>query len=103
MLVVFTKQKSRAYTVTVERTDRVRLQFHGVGKKFLVPHDLEHLIVESELNMRQGFWGCVADGALFSGMTIIDGRQKTHAKLKSQSNEKGTSTIEVSRMFSPRV
>ena len=84
MLVLFTKQKNRTYTVTVERTDRVRLQFHGVGKKFLIPHDLAHLIVESKLNMRQGFWGCVADGALFSGMTVIEGRQKAHARLISQ-------------------
>ena len=86
MFIVFTKQKNRAYNyeVTVERSDRVRLQFHGVGKKFLVPHDLAHLIVESKLNMTQGFWGCVADGALFSGMTIIEGRQKAHAKSKSQ-------------------
>ena len=86
MFIVFSKQKNRAYNykVTVERSDRVRLQFHGVGKKFLVPHDLAHLIVESKLNMTQGFWGCVADGALFSGITIIEGRQKSHAKLKSQ-------------------
>ena len=86
MFIVFTKQKNRAYNyeVTVERSDRVRLQFHGVGKKFLVPHDLAHLIVESKLDMTRGFWGCIADGALFSGMTIIEGCQKAHARSKSQ-------------------
>lgn len=84
MLVIFTKQEHRAYTVTVCRSDRVKLQFQGVGKKFLIPHDLSHLIIESMLGMRYGFWGCVANGALFPGMNIIEGRQKAHAKAKSK-------------------
>lgn len=84
MQVIFTKQKNRAYLVTVIRLDRVKLQFQGVGKKFLTPHDLSHFIVESKLNMRQGFWGCVANGALFPGMNIIEGRQKAHAASKSK-------------------
>ena len=50
MQVVFYKQKHRTYTVVVNRCDRVKLQFNGVGKKFLVPHDLSHLIVESKLD-----------------------------------------------------
>ena len=84
MQVVFTKQKNCAYTIVVTRSDRVKLQFQGVGKKFLVPHDLSHFIVEGKLNMRQGFWGCVADGALFPGMSIIEGRQKPNAKSRSK-------------------
>ena len=84
MQVVFTKQKNCAYTIVVTRSDRVKLQFQGVGKKFLVPHDLSHFIVESKLNMRQGFWGCVANGALFPGMNVIEGRQKPNAKSRSK-------------------
>ncbi len=92
MQIVFTKQKNRAYSIVVIRSDyataypsdRVKLQFRGVGKKFLVPHDLSHFIVESKLDMCQGFWGCVANGALFPGMNIIEGRQKPHAKSKSK-------------------
>lgn len=84
MRVLFTRQQHCAYSVVVTRTDRVKLQFQGVGKKFLIPHDLSHFIVESILDMRQGFWGCVANGALFPGIKIIEGRQKAHAKLKSQ-------------------
>ena len=72
MQVVFTKNKNHSYSVVVNRADRLKLQFQGVGKKFLVPHDLSHLIVESKLNMRRGFWGCVADGGLFPGMNIIE-------------------------------
>ncbi len=84
MQVVFIKQKQHAYLVVVTRSDRVRLQFQGVGKKFLVPHDLSHFIVKSKLNMRQGFWGCVDDGGLFPGTNIIEGRQKPNAKSKSK-------------------
>lgn len=93
MQIVFTKRENRHYSVVVSRCDlskaevlrdRIKLQFQGVGKKFLIPHDLSHFIVESKLNMRQGFWGCVADGALFPGMNILEGRQKPHAKSKSK-------------------
>lgn len=84
MEVVFTKQENCSYSILVTRSDHVKLQFQGVGKKFLIPHDLSHFIVESKLNMRQGFWGCVAKGALFSGMNIVEGRQKAHARSRSK-------------------
>ena len=84
MQVIFTKHEDKNYSVVVTRSDRVKLQFRGVGKKFLVPHDLCHFIVESKLNMRRGFWGCVANGALFPDMNIIEGRQKPNAKSNSK-------------------
>ncbi|VEP12456.1 conserved hypothetical protein [Hyella patelloides LEGE 07179] len=84
MQVIFTKHKNCDYSIVVTGRDRVKLQFQGVGKKFLISHDLSHFIVESKLNLHQGFWGCVANGALFPGMNIIEGRQKAHAKSKSK-------------------
>ena len=30
-----------------------------------VPHDLATFVVEEALDLRHGFWGCVADGATF--------------------------------------
>ena len=84
MRVIFTKQENLAYSIVVIRGDRVKLQFQGVGKKCLIPHDLSHFIVESKLDMRQGFWGCIANGALLPSMSIIEGRQKPHAKSKSK-------------------
>lgn len=84
MHVIFTKHKNQNYWVVVTKSERLKLQFQGVGKKFLVPHDLSHFVVESKLDLRQGFWGCVADGALFPGMNIIEGRQKPNAKSKSK-------------------
>lgn len=71
MRVIFTKHENQNYSVVVIRSDRIKLQFRGVGKKFLVPHDLSHFIVESKLNMRLGFWGCVDNGALLPGMNIM--------------------------------
>ena len=55
----------------VTRSDRVKLQFQGVGNKLFVPHDLSHFIIEIKLNMRREFWGCVDSGGLFPGMNII--------------------------------
>lgn len=51
----------------------------GVGQLFPLPHELAHCVVEKELQLQHGFWGCVAAGALFPGMTIVAGRQKAHA------------------------
>jgi hypothetical protein len=56
--------RQRAYCV-VDRADsaryRVREGVAGSG----VPHELVHCIVECEAG---GFWGAVADGAVFDGM-----------------------------------
>lgn len=49
-----------------------------------MPHDLAHFVVERELGLRRGFWGSVADGVLFEGMSIVDGRQGPHAATHSK-------------------
>jgi hypothetical protein len=33
-----------------------------------LPHDLSTFVVESELGLADGFWGCVADGATFRSL-----------------------------------
>ena len=38
-----------------------------------LPHDLFHFVIESELGIRYGFWGCVAAGATFR----TTGRKRT--------------------------
>jgi hypothetical protein len=53
-----------------EREDRIEMR-RGDGsvarttfpKKGPVPHDVVHLMVESELGIAQGFWGLIAGGA----------------------------------------
>ncbi|HEY7295120.1 MAG TPA: hypothetical protein VH916_08760, partial [Dehalococcoidia bacterium] len=40
--------------------------------------------VERELGLHGGFWGSVAAGVLFGGMTIVSGRQRPHAAERSK-------------------
>src|SRR5207249_535681 len=49
------------------------------------PHDLAHYVVERELGLKRGFWGCVAAGAMFPGIQVRSGRRPPHAAARSQS------------------
>jgi hypothetical protein len=48
----------------------------GAGE---VPHDLAHLIVEDELDLRLGVWGVLLVGGLFRHAEVVAGRQRPHA------------------------
>jgi hypothetical protein len=50
-----------------------------------LPHDLAHFVVERELGLKRGFWGCVAAGAMFPGIKVISGRRPPHAAARSHS------------------
>jgi hypothetical protein len=42
-----------------------------------LPHDLVHLIAEAVAGLTHGFWGCVADGAMFESM---HGKRTRHSR-----------------------
>src|SRR5262249_44108547 len=46
-----------------------------------------------------GFWGSVADGAVFPGMTVLAGRQRPHARERSEglckANSRSLTDVEV--------
>jgi hypothetical protein len=81
MPVAFEREGGRRYRSTFARGDGVRVAFQGgsytsvggvIGE---LPHDMAHLIVESELGLDAGVWGTLAAGGLFAGSTkIVDGR-----------------------------
>lgn len=68
----------------VTRNDKVTLRVPGFGPAQPLPHDLAHYVVEKELALRRGFWGSVAEGAVFPGMEVLAGRQRPHAHERSQ-------------------
>lgn len=84
MHLTLTRLDERRYETVVTRGDGVRFRVGGVGHTFAIPHDLAHLAVESALGLRRGFWGCVADGAVFESMTWLDGRRRPHADERSR-------------------
>jgi hypothetical protein len=84
MKITFSRIAERRFCTTIERDDGVKLQVPVYDRTSLMPHDLSHYVVERELRLRRGFWGSVADGALFAGMVILDGRQKPQAAPNSK-------------------
>ncbi len=85
MEVTFTRGADRDYTATARREDGVLVQVTGGDRKFALPHDMAHLLVERELSLRHGFWGRIAAGALYPGMKVLAGRQPAHAAKRSRS------------------
>jgi hypothetical protein len=84
MDIVFTRSHDRRDQTAVVRQDGVRLRVPVFGKLDPIPHDLAHYVAECELRLHDGFRGSVANGAVFTGMAILDGRQRPHARERSR-------------------
>jgi hypothetical protein len=93
------KLDARRSQSVVTRNDKVTVRVAGYGPPEPLPHDLAHYVVEKELGLRRGFWGSVADGAIFPGMTVLAGRQRPHARERSEdlckANSRSLTDVEV--------
>ncbi len=84
MRLVFLRQDDRRpVETTVVRDDGVVFAMRGAGGGADLPHDLVHALVETELRMADGIWGCVADGVVWTSMRHVSGRQPPHAAERS--------------------
>ena len=72
----------RAYAL-VERDDGVVYRLYGGPAGSRLPHDIMHLVVERELRIRDGIWGGIAAGIVFSSMQYVSGRRPPHAAERS--------------------
>jgi hypothetical protein len=78
--VTFERRADRRPVETlVERDDGVVFALRGAGGGADLPHDLLHALVETELGMTDGIWGCIADGVVWGSMRHVSGRQPPHA------------------------
>jgi hypothetical protein len=68
----------RGYAV-VERDDGVVYLLYGDMAGPRLPHDIRHLVVESELGITDGIWAGIAAGAVFGSMRHVSGRRPPHA------------------------
>jgi len=73
----------RPVETLVERDDGVVFAMRGAGGGAELPHDLVHAMVEEALGIRDGIWGCVADGVVWGSMRHVSGRQPPHAADRS--------------------
>jgi hypothetical protein len=85
MNITFTRSGEHTYTTLALRDDGVMLAVPSFDRTFSLPHDLAHYVVERELGLKRGFWGCVAAGAMFPGIQVMAGRRPPHAAERSQS------------------
>ena len=74
----------RPVETLVERDDGVAFAMRGAGGGRDLPHDLVHAVVEQQLGIGDGIWGCVADGVVWRSMTHLSGRRPPHAADRSQ-------------------
>ena len=73
----------KGYAV-IERDDGVVYRMDGftvVGRE--LPHDLRHLIVERELRVRDGIFGAIAAGTVWTSMHHVRGRRPPHSADRS--------------------
>jgi hypothetical protein len=75
----------RPVETSVERDDGVVFAMRGAGGGAELPHDLVHAVVESEVPLADGVWGCVADGVVWGSMRHVSGRRPPHAADRSDS------------------
>jgi hypothetical protein len=73
----------RPVETLVERDDGVVFALRGAGGGADLPHDLVHALVETELQVVDGIWGCIADGVVWGSMRHVSGRQPPHAADRS--------------------
>jgi hypothetical protein len=73
----------RPVETLVERDDGATFAMRGAGGGADLPHDLVHVLVESELSVPDGIWGCVADGVVWHSMRHLSGRRPPHAGERS--------------------
>ncbi len=84
MEAIFVRQDHDRYVTRVTRDDGVVLEIQGFDRTGGLPHDLAHFLVESELGLPFGFWGCIAQGAEFNSARVVDGRRPPHAGERSK-------------------
>lgn len=84
MILRLTRLDERRYETEITRSDGVTFLVKGVGHMGVIPHDLAHFAVEQGLGIRGGFWGSVAEGAVFGSLTHVSGRRRPRAAERSQ-------------------
>ncbi len=84
MRLRLTRLDERRYETVITRSDGVTYHVKGVGHMAAIPHDLAHFAIERGLGIRRGFWGSVADGAVFGSLTHVSGRRRPRAAERSK-------------------
>ena len=73
------------YVVLVRREDGLTVQLPGYDRRMVVPHHLAHFVAEHEFRLTHGVFGCIAAGAMFTNMSLVDARPRfdTHSRSRA--------------------
>ena len=72
------------YVVLVRREDGLTVQLPGYDRRMVVPHHLAHFVAEHEFRLTHGVFGCIAAGAMFTNMSLVDARPRFDAQSRSR-------------------
>ena len=84
MQVNFVRSERNSCETVVERDDGVVVRSVQPLRGSRPPHDLVHFAVESALELGEGLWGCIAEGAEFKSFEHVSGRRRPHAGERSR-------------------
>src|SRR3989442_12393403 len=79
-------------TTHVRRGDGVTLELPSYAPLHRVPHDLAHFVIERAVGRTCGFWGSIADGAVFGGMQVVPRRRTARVEERSRQVMRGASS-----------
>jgi len=79
-------------TTNVRRDDGVTLELPSYAPLHRLPHDLAHFVIERALGLTCGFWGSIADGAVFGGMEVVPRKRTARTEERSRRVMRGTSS-----------
>ena len=88
MEVQFRRTDERRYSVTVLRDELPPFEFAAFGYSDLLPHDLVHLLVESELGLERGIFGFMAAGGQSGGPDRVAGESVRDASRRRRKAER---------------
>ena len=93
MLVEFSRTGERRYSVTIFRTGYPTIIMDPApGYDPIMPHDLAHLVVESEIGLRGGVYGQIAAGGnagTFRNIVPAGQNQRETARLRRKGARRG--------------
>src|SRR5881296_196928 len=79
-------------TTHVRRDDGVTLELPSYTPLHRLPHDLAHFVIERALGLTCGFWGSIADGAVFGGMVALPRKRTARVEERSRQVMRGASS-----------
>jgi len=87
-----TRSAEQMSTTRVRRDDGVTLELPSYAPLHRVPHDLAHFVIERALGLTCGFWGSIADGAVFGGMAAVPRRQTARVEDRARQVMRGANS-----------